>query len=75
VIRILRYQLVRVSTSDAGEDTPQVTAQVGALLAQIGGKMTRQAIQDALGLARREHFRKTYLIPALKLVASHVELD
>lgn len=29
--------------------------------------MTRQAIQDALGLADREHFRKTYLAPALKL--------
>lgn len=28
--------------------------------------MTRQAIQDALGLANREHFRKTYLTAALE---------
>ena len=28
--------------------------------------MTRQAIQDALELANREHFRKTYLAPALE---------
>lgn len=31
------------------------------------GEMTRQAIQDAVGLAHREHFRKTYLAPALDL--------
>jgi ATP-dependent DNA helicase RecG len=36
------------------------------LLARIEGEMTRQAIQDALGLADREHFRKTYLAPALE---------
>lgn len=29
--------------------------------------MSRQAIQGALGLADREHFRKTYLLPALEL--------
>jgi len=29
--------------------------------------MTRQAIQDAVGLSDREHFRKTYLGPALQL--------
>ncbi len=28
--------------------------------------MSRQAIQDALGLANREHFRKAYLAPALE---------
>ena len=27
----------------------------------------RQAMQDAVGLAHREHFRKTYLVPALEL--------
>jgi hypothetical protein len=32
----------------------------------MGGEMTRQAIQDALELANREHFRKTYLAPALE---------
>lgn len=42
-------------------------AQVGTLLAQMEGEMTRQAMQDAVGLAHREHFRKTYLAPALEL--------
>jgi ATP-dependent DNA helicase RecG len=28
--------------------------------------MSRQTIQDALGLTNREHFRKSYLIPALE---------
>jgi len=28
--------------------------------------MSRQTIQDALGLTNREHFRKTYLAPALE---------
>ncbi len=28
--------------------------------------MSRQAMQDAVGLADREHFRKTYLAPALE---------
>ena len=36
------------------------------LLSRIESEMTRQAIQDALGLADREHFRKTYLAPALE---------
>ena len=47
--------------------TAQVTAQVGELLARVNGEMTRQAIQDALGLAHRENFRKVYLAPALEL--------
>ena len=36
------------------------------LLLRIDGEMTRQAIQDALGLTNREHFRKAYLAPALE---------
>lgn len=44
-----------------------VTAQVGALLARMDGEMTRQSMQDAVGLAHREHFRKAYLLPALEL--------
>ncbi len=31
------------------------------------GEMTRQAMQDSVGLAHREHFRKAYLAPALAL--------
>ncbi len=80
VIRLPRHPLSLVPTGEvtaqvtgevtgevAGEVNPQVTAQVAALLMQMKGEMTRQAMQDAVGLAHREHFRKTYLAPALEL--------
>ncbi|WP_461468028.1 Fic family protein, partial [Melaminivora sp.] len=35
------------------------------LLKCMEGEMGRQAMQDALALADRKHFRKTYLLPAL----------
>lgn len=62
VIRLPRHPLSLVPTADAA----QVTTQVGMLLSRVEGEMTRQAIQDALGLTNREHFRKTYLAPALE---------
>lgn len=46
-------------------DSPQVTLQVEALLTHLEGEMPRQSLQEALGLADREHFRQTYLLPAL----------
>ena len=67
VIRLPRHPLALVPTADAGEVTTQVTTQVGVLLSRIAGEMPRQAIQDALRLTNREHFRKTYLVPALEL--------
>jgi ATP-dependent DNA helicase RecG len=70
VIRLPRHPLALVPPADSlqvtPQVTPQVTQQVEMLLARIEGEMTRQAIQDALGLADREHFRKTYLAPALE---------
>ncbi|MCC6439600.1 MAG: transcriptional regulator, partial [Rhodanobacteraceae bacterium] len=72
VIRLPRHPLSLVPTEEVGAQvttqvTAQVTAQVGALLVQMKGEMPRQAMQDAVGLAHREHFRKTYLVPALEL--------
>jgi ATP-dependent DNA helicase RecG len=67
VIRLPRHPLALAPTAGTGQVTAQVTAQVGALLAQLDGEMTRQAMQDALGLAHREHFRRDYLLPALEL--------
>ena len=54
--------------------TPQVTTQVTTqvppevkrLLEILDGDMTRQDIQIRLDLHDREHFRKTYLQPALQ---------
>jgi ATP-dependent DNA helicase RecG len=62
VIRLPRHPLALVPPANLA----QVTAQVGELLEQMNGEMTRQAMQDAVGLAHREHFRKAYLAPALE---------
>jgi predicted HTH transcriptional regulator len=45
--------------------TTQVTTQVKQLLSVMTAAHSRQELQTLLGLANREHFRKTYLLPAL----------
>jgi hypothetical protein len=48
--------------------TPEVTPEVAPevrLLGVLRGEMSRQALQEALGLRDDEHFRKAYLLPAL----------
>ncbi|GHT87279.1 hypothetical protein AGMMS49543_22850 [Betaproteobacteria bacterium] len=47
------------------EVTPEVTGEIERLLRVLTGEMTRQQIQNALSLKDGEHFRKTYLLPAL----------
>lgn len=44
-----------------GEVTPEVR-----LVQVLVGEMTRQQLQDALGLKHEDHFRKAYLQPALE---------
>jgi hypothetical protein len=44
---------------------PQVTPQVGELLLIIQGDMSRETLQNALGLQDRKSFRERYLKPAL----------
>ena len=51
----------------AGEATGEVR-----LLRVMSGAMTRQRLQEALGLKHEDHFRKAYLIPALR--ASLIEM-
>jgi ATP-dependent DNA helicase RecG len=46
--------------------TVQVTAQVAGLIEHLDGELTRGALQKALGLTHREHFRRAYLLPALE---------
>jgi REP element-mobilizing transposase RayT len=55
----------------AGEVAPEVAPEV-RLLKAFSGEMTRQSLQTALGLKDDEHFRKTYLLPALQ--AGHIEM-
>jgi ATP-dependent DNA helicase RecG len=69
------------ATRAAGEVTAEVTAEVTGevatrsapevapelrLVRALSGEMTRQELQDALGLRHEEHFRKAYLQPALE---------
>lgn len=50
------------------EVTPEVTPEVRLLQAMVSATtptLSRRALQQALGLSDDEHFRKTYLLPAL----------
>ena len=47
------------------QSTGEVTGEV-KLLKAMAGEMSRQQIQHALGLKHEDHFRKAYLLPALK---------
>ena len=48
-----------------GEDTGEVTREVKRLAEAMQGEMKRSEIQAALGLKHEDHFRETYLRPAL----------
>ena len=48
------------------QEAPQVTPQVGRLLSVLKGEMSRQEIQQALGLKDRKSLRELYLHPALQ---------
>ena len=43
----------------------RVTGEI-RLLRVMSGEMTRQRLQEALGLKHEDHFHKAYLIPALR---------
>ena len=49
----------------APEVTPEVTPEVRLLIA-LTGEMARRQLKEALGLKDDEHFRKSYLLPALE---------
>ena len=44
-------------------ETPHVTPHVERLIAALQGEMSRAELMDALGLADRRHFARTYLQP------------
>lgn len=54
------------------EVTAEVTAEVKRLLSVISGNNSRNELQEMLGLKHAEHFRKTFLLPAIK--AGFVEM-
>ena len=63
----------QVTEQVAGQVIGQVIGQVAEevapevrLLRVLSGEMTRQDIQEALGLKHRDHFNQAYLLPALQ---------
>ena len=58
-----------VAPEVAGQAAELVTGQVTPevrLLRVLSGEMTRQDIQEALGLKHRDHFNQAYLLPTLQ---------
>ena len=56
--------------------TEQVTGQVSVQVVQVvlasQGEQSRAALMEAVGLSHREHFRESYLVPAL--AAGYLEM-
>ena len=57
--------MLRMILDAVTASAPQVTPQVGELLAAIRNEMGREALQSALHLSDRKSFRERYLKPAL----------
>ena len=57
--------IFRPATEVTTEVTTEVSPYVRRLLQALSGDMTRGQLQEALRLKNHEHFRKTYLRPAL----------
>ena len=55
----------QVTPEVAPEVTPEAAPEV-RLLRAVSGEMTRQRLQEVLDLKDDEHFRKSYLLPALQ---------
>jgi len=52
--------MLRMILDSATASAPQVTPQVGELLAALQGEMGRETLQSALGLSDRKSFRERY---------------
>lgn len=61
----VEFMLGMVQQAVTAQVTEQVTPQIARLLEVLVGEMSRDSIQDALGLKHRESFRQLYLAPAL----------
>lgn len=62
----LTFFAAEVTMEVAAEVTTEVAAEVLRMLRVFEGDMPRRDLQRLLGLKNDEHFRKTYLIPAIK---------
>ena len=66
VIRLPVHPLAQTVAPVTTEVTGEVTGEVGRLLRAMSGDMSRQQVQQALGLLHEDHFRAAYLRPALE---------
>jgi hypothetical protein len=66
-LRQWRAPITRELTGEAtGGVTGEVTGEVQRLVLVLDGRMRRVQIQHALGLRHEDHFRESYLTPALQ---------
>ena len=65
VIRLPHHPLAKGTPEVTQEVAPAVTPEVARLARVFLDDLSRQALQQALGLKDDEHFRKAYLLPAL----------
>ena len=63
---LTKKPVIFVSLTADTEVTTEVTMEVRAVLNVLTGTMSRQELQEKLGLKNAEHFRKQYLVPALE---------
>ena len=66
----------QVAEQVTAQVTEQVTGQVSEQVVQVvlasQGEQSRAALMEAVGLSHREHFRESYLVPAL--AAGYLEM-
>lgn len=67
----LRSSILQELAGALGKPTMQVTMQAAVQVARMlqlasGTEQSRDALQEAMGLADREHFRKQYLVPLVQ---------
>jgi hypothetical protein len=62
----------QVTEQVTGQVTGQVSEQVVQVVLASQGEQSRAALMEAVGLNHREHFRESYLVPAL--AAGYLEM-
>jgi ATP-dependent DNA helicase RecG len=66
----------QVTAQVTDQVTDQVTGQVSEQVVQVvlvsQGEQSRAALMEAVGLSHRDHFRESYLVPAL--AAGYLEM-
>ncbi|MDQ7003547.1 MAG: Fic family protein [Ghiorsea sp.] len=65
-IQFMLKRILDAILQDTPQESPQVTPQVKLLINGIKGEMSREELQNMLGLQDRKSFRERYLKPALE---------